>query len=138
MISQETLSFRTNGRGTTNISSQINAVLSASSIKTGIANIFVQHTSASLILCENADPMVRRDLEAFMSRVTPDGDPLYQHIDEGPDDMSAHVRTVLTDSGLSIPFNSGQLLLGTWQGVFLWEHRTQPHNRQIIISLYGE
>jgi len=119
MISQETLSFRTNGRGTTNISSQINAVLSASSIKTGIANIFVQHTSASLILCENADPMVRRDLEAFMSRVTPDGDPLYQHIDEGPDDMSAHVRTVLTDSGLSIPFNSGQLLLGTWQGVFV-------------------
>ena len=138
MISQETLSFRTNGRGTTNISTQLNAVTSASGFKVGIANIFVQHTSASLILCENADPTVRRDLEAFMSRVTPDGDPLYQHIDEGPDDMSAHVRTVLTDSNLSIPFSKGQLLLGTWQGVFLWEHRTQPHSRQIIISLYGE
>jgi secondary thiamine-phosphate synthase enzyme len=138
MISQETLSFHTNGRGTTNISGQLNAVVSISDIKTGIANIFVQHTSASLILCENADPTVRRDLEAFMSRVTPDGDPLYQHIDEGPDDMSAHVRTVLTDSSLNIPFRAGQLLLGTWQGVFLWEHRTQPHKRQIIISLYGE
>jgi len=138
MISQETLSFRTNGRGTTNISTQLNAVISASGFKVGIANIFVQHTSASLILCENADPTVRRDLEAFMSRVTPDGDPLYQHIDEGPDDMSAHVRTVLTDSNLSIPFSKGQLLLGTWQGVFLWEHRTQPHSRQIIITLYGE
>jgi len=138
MITQEALNIHTNGRGTINISKQINAVISTSDIKTGIANIFVQHTSASLILCENADPTVRRDLEAFMSRVTPDGDPLYQHIDEGPDDMSAHVRTVLTDSSLSIPLSAGQLLLGTWQGVFLWEHRTRPHNRRIIISLYGE
>lgn len=138
MISQEALSFHTNGRGTINISTQLNAVVSTSGISTGIANIFVQHTSASLILCENADPTVRRDLEAFMSRVTPDGDSLYQHTDEEPDDMSAHVRTVLTDSSLSIPFRAGQLLLGTWQGVFLWEHRTQAHNRQIIISLYGE
>lgn len=138
MISQETLSIHTNGRGTINISRQLNDMVSASGISTGIANIFLQHTSASLILCENADPTVRRDLEAFMSRITPDGDPLYQHTDEGPDDMSAHVRTVLTESSLSIPFRSGQLLLGTWQGVFLWEHRTQAHNRQIIISLYGE
>lgn len=138
MISQEALSFHTNGRGTINISTQLNAIVSTSGISTGIANIFVQHTSASLILCENADPTVRRDLEAFMSRVTPDGDSLYQHTDEEPDDMSAHVRTVLTDSSLSIPFRAGQLLLGTWQGVFLWEHRTQAHNRQIIISLYGE
>ena len=121
-----------------NISTQLNSVISASNIKTGIANIFVQHTSASLILCENADPTVRRDLEAFMSKVTPDGDPLYQHTDEGPDDMAAHVRTVLTDSSLNIPFQAGQLLLGTWQGVFLWEHRVQPHKRQIIVSLYGE
>jgi len=138
MISQEFLHFHTNGRGTMNISTQLNSVISASNIKTGIANIFVQHTSASLILCENADPTVRRDLEAFMSKVTPDGDPLYQHTDEGPDDMAAHVRTVLTDSSLNIPFQAGQLLLGTWQGVFLWEHRVQPHKRQIIVSLYGE
>lgn len=138
MIFQQTLNFHTKGRGTINISAQLNSIISTSGIATGIANIFVQHTSASLILCENADPMVRRDLEAFMSRVTPDGDPLYQHTDEGPDDMSAHVRTVLTDSSLNIPFSNGQLLLGTWQGIFLWEHRTQAHNRQIIISLYGE
>jgi len=107
-------------------------------MQSGIANIFVQHTSASLILCENADPTVRSDLESFMSRITPDGDPLYQHTDEGPDDMPAHVRTVLTDSSLTIPFRAGHLLLGTWQGVFLWEHRTMPHSRSIIISLYGE
>jgi len=138
MIFQETLNFHTRGRGTVNISSQLNAIVSASGISTGIANIFVQHTSASLILCENADPTVRQDLEAFMSKVTPDGDPLYQHTDEGPDDMSAHVRTVLTDSSLKIPFKNGQLLLGTWHGVFLWEHRTQAHNRHIVISLYGE
>jgi len=138
MIFQQTLNFHTEGRGTINISRQLNTIVSTSGISTGIANIFVRHTSASLILCENADPTVRRDLEAFMSKVTPDGDPLYQHTDEGPDDMSAHVRTVLTDSSLSIPFTNGQLLLGTWQGIFLWEHRTQTHNRQIIISLYGE
>lgn len=138
MIFQQTLNFHTEGRGSINISRQLNTIVSTSGISTGIANIFVRHTSASLILCENADPTVRRDLEAFMSKVTPDGDPLYQHTDEGPDDMSAHVRTVLTDSSLSIPFTNGQLLLGTWQGIFLWEHRTQAHNRQIIISLYGE
>lgn len=138
MIFQQTLNFHTEGRGSVNISSQLNAIVSTSGISTGIANIFVRHTSASLILCENADPTVRRDLEAFMSKVTPDGDPLYQHTDEGPDDMSAHVRTVLTDSSLSIPFTNGQFLLGTWQGIFLWEHRTQAQNRQIIISLYGE
>lgn len=138
MVIQHTIGFHTQGRGTLNISREINNLITASDIKTGIANIFVQHTSASLILCENADPAVRSDLEAFMARITPDGDPLYQHIDEGPDDMSAHVRTVLTDSSLNIPFNSSQLLLGTWQGIFLWEHRTHPHNRRIIITLYGE
>jgi len=138
MVIQETLSFHTKGRGTSNISQQINNFVANSGMQTGIANIFVQHTSASLILCENADPTVRVDLEAFMSKITPDGDPLYQHTDEGPDDMSAHVRTVLTDSSLTIPFRTGQLLLGTWQGVFLWEHRTMPHSRRIIISLYGE
>ena len=138
MVIQETLSFHTKGRSTSNISQQINAIVANSGMQSGIANIFVQHTSASLILCENADPTVRTDLEAFMSKITPDGDPLYQHTDEGPDDMSAHVRTVLTDSSLTIPFNAGHLLLGTWQGVFLWEHRTMPHSRRIIISLYGE
>ena len=138
MVIQKTLSFHTKGRSTSNISQQINTIVSDSGMQSGIANIFVQHTSASLILCENADPTVRSDLEAFMSKITPDGDPLYQHVDEGPDDMSAHVRTVLTESSLTIPFDNRQLLLGTWQGVFLWEHRTMPHTRRIIISLYGE
>ena len=138
MVVQHTLTFQTQGRGTSNISRDINRLISDSEIKKGIVNLFVQHTSASLILCENADPAVRVDLEAFMSKVTPDGDALYQHTDEGPDDMSAHVRTVLTDSSLSIPFSSAQLLLGTWQGIFLWEHRTHPHTRRIIVTLYGE
>ena len=138
MISQHTLSFNTSGRSTTNISSDINDIVTQAGLSIGFANIFLQHTSASLILCENADPAVRGDLEAFMSRITPDGDPLYQHTDEGPDDMSAHVRTVLTDSSLTIPFNQSGLLLGTWQGVYLWEHRTRPHRRQIIITLYGD
>ena len=137
MFYQTTLSIKTPGRGTQNISQQLNKLVANSGIGQGTANIFIQHTSASLILCENADPTVRRDLEAFMSRLTPDGDPLYQHTDEGPDDMSAHVRTTLTESSLTIPFNGGQLLLGTWQGVFLWEHRTMAHTRRLIISLHG-
>ena len=137
MFFQSTLTIKTKGRGTQNISQQLNKLVAESGMTQGTANIFIQHTSASLILCENADPTVRRDLEAFMSRLTPDGDPLYQHTDEGPDDMSAHVRTTLTESSLTIPFNTGQLLLGTWQGVFLWEHRTMAHTRQLVISLHG-
>jgi len=138
MIVQQQLSITTRGRGTQNITQDINRLVSDSGLSTGIANIFVQHTSASLILCENADPTVRTDLEAFMSRLTPDGDPLYRHTDEGPDDMSAHVRTILTDSSLNIPFNSARLLLGTWQGIFLWEHRSHGHSRHLIITLYGD
>lgn len=138
MIRQQSISIHTPGRGTLNISHEVNEVVNSSGVKTGIVNIFLQHTSASLILCENADPTVRSDLEAFMAKITPDGDPIYQHTDEGPDDMSAHVRTILTDSSLTIPFNSGRLQLGTWQGIFLWEHRTHPHNRKIILTLYGE
>lgn len=137
MFKQHTLTIQTSGRGTLNISPKINELVATSGIDTGLANIFVQHTSASLILCENADPTVRKDLEAFMCKITPDGDPLYQHTDEGDDDMPAHVRTVLTDSSLSIPFRSGQLQLGVWQDVYLWEHRTQAHKRHLIISLYG-
>ena len=138
MTFQTTLSFSTRGRGTQNISQSVNQAVAESGLSTGLVNIFLQHTSASLILCENADPQVRHDLESFMSRITPDGDPLYLHTDEGPDDMSAHVRTVLTESSLTIPFNQGQLLLGTWQGIFLWEHRTHPHQRRVIITINGE
>ena len=138
MVFQQSINISTLGRGTSNITRQIDELINQSEVTTGMVNIFVHHTSASLILCENADPTVRSDLESFMERITPDGDPLYKHIDEGPDDMSAHVRTVLTDSSLTIPFNHGHCLLGTWQGIYLWEHRTHPHNRRITVTIYGE
>ncbi|MDH5472498.1 MAG: secondary thiamine-phosphate synthase enzyme YjbQ [Gammaproteobacteria bacterium] len=138
MVFQQKIKISTLGRGTSNITRQVNELIQQSGITQGIVNIFVHHTSASLILCENADPTVRSDLEAFMEKITPDGDTLYRHIDEGPDDMSAHVRTVLTDSSLSIPLNHRQCLLGTWQGIYLWEHRTHPHNRSLTITVYGE
>ena len=138
MIFQKNITISTLGRGTSNITRQVEEVISQSGINTALANIFVHHTSASLILCENADPTVRGDLEYFMEKITPDGDPMYQHRDEGPDDMSAHVRTILTDSSLNIPVNSGRTMLGTWQGIYLWEHRTHPHNRKITVTVYGE
>ena len=138
MVHQHTLNLSTLGRGTSNITRQVEDIISQCKVNTGLVNIFVHHTSASLILCENADPSVRGDLEYFMEKITPDGDPNYEHRDEGPDDMSAHVRTVLTDSSLTIPVNNGRTLLGTWQGIYLWEHRTHPHNRRITVTIYGE
>ncbi|MFW2374398.1 MAG: secondary thiamine-phosphate synthase enzyme YjbQ [Gammaproteobacteria bacterium] len=138
MVFQTSINLSTLGRSTSNITRQIEEIIQQSNIQSGLVNLFVQHTSASLILCENADPDVRYDLESFMEKITPDGDPMYKHRDEGPDDMSAHVRTVLTDSSLTIPINNGQTLLGTWQGIYLWEHRTHPHHRRIIITIYGE
>ena len=138
MVHQQTISLSTLGRGTSNITRQIEEIISHCQVNTGLVNIFVHHTSASLILCENADPSVRGDLEYFMEKITPDGDPNYRHRDEGPDDMSAHVRTILTDSSLTVPINNGHTLLGTWQGIYLWEHRTHPHTRRITITIYGE
>lgn len=138
MIYQQTFTQQTLGRGTANLTRTVEEILGRSGITTGMLNIFVRHTSASLILCENADPDVRADLEYFMEKIAPDGNPAYQHSDEGPDDMSAHIRTLLTGSSLTIPFSNKQLLLGTWQGVYLWEHRTHPHNRKITVTVYGE
>jgi len=119
------------------ITAEVAQVVADADLKVGIANIFVHHTSASLIIQENADPDVRRDLDAFFARLVPDGDPLYLHTDEGPDDMSAHVRSVLTATTLSIPVSNGQLALGTWQGIYLWEHRTSPHKRRVTITVSG-
>jgi len=102
-----------------------------------VATLFVHHTSASLILCENADPQVRRDLEAWLSRAVPDGDALFSHIDEGPDDMPAHVRSVLTATSLSIPVRDGRMDLGTWQGIYLYEHRTAAHRRRVSVTIVG-
>lgn len=138
MVHQQQLRFSTEGRGTYNISRQISEVIEKSGIRTGICQIFVLHTSASLILCENADPTVRTDLDAFMKRLVPDGDSLFKHTDEGPDDMSAHVRTILTQSSLSIPVHDSEARLGIWQGIYLWEHRTSSFKRNVSVTVIGE
>ncbi|HWM86000.1 MAG TPA: secondary thiamine-phosphate synthase enzyme YjbQ [Kofleriaceae bacterium] len=133
----ETLTVATSGRGTTAITDEVERVVRAADVGDGLCNVFLHHTSASLILCENADPTVRSDLERFARRLVPDGDPLFQHTDEGPDDMPAHVRTILTQSSLCLPVAGGRLALGTWQGVYLWEHRLSPHRRQVTVSVVG-
>jgi secondary thiamine-phosphate synthase enzyme len=138
MIAQKTLRFRTRGRGTTEITTEIEREVRASGVRTGTCNLFLQHTSASLVLCENADPTVRRDLETLLARLAPDGDAAYAHDAEGPDDMAAHARSVLTASSLTLPVGDGRLLLGTWQGVYLWEHRHAPHERSLVLTVSGD
>jgi len=138
MIKQEELHVSTRGRGTYDLSHQIQSIVESTGIRTGMCHIFVRHTSASLMLCENADPAVRVDLETFMQRQAPDGDPAFTHTDEGPDDMSAHVRSVLTQTDLNVPVSDGHCALGTWQGIYLWEHRLAPHSRSVIITTTGE
>ncbi|MFW5427116.1 MAG: secondary thiamine-phosphate synthase enzyme YjbQ [Methylophagaceae bacterium] len=138
MVFQQQLDFTTSGRSTTNITQQIQQLVQQSGIQIGTCHIFVQHTSASLMLCENADPDVRVDLETYMQHIVPDGDPMFLHQDEGPDDMSAHIRTVLTNPDLTVPVSNGRCDLGVWQGVFLWEHRTHSHHRRVIVTVQGE
>ena len=137
MIVQKQISVSTRGRGTYDITDEVKRIVSQADIETGLCHIFVHHTSASLILCENADPTVRRDLETFMAHTVPDGDPMFRHVDEGPDDMPAHIRTILTKTDLQVPVSQGRCALGTWQGVYLWEHRTAPHQRKITVTLHG-
>jgi secondary thiamine-phosphate synthase enzyme len=138
MIEHRTLDFRTRGRGTTDITADVQRAVAASGIAQGLCNVFLQHTSASLVLCENADPAVRRDLETILARLAPDGDPAYVHDTEGPDDMAAHARSILTSNSLSIPVSGGKLMLGTWQGIYLYEHRTMAHARSVIVSVLGQ
>ncbi len=135
MFHTETFRVKTRGRGTYEITSSVQKAVEDAKIASGLCNVFVHHTSASLIICENADPEVRRDLERFFAREIPDGDPLFRHVDEGPDDMPAHVRSILTQSSISIPVAKGRCDLGTWQGVYLWEHRTAPHTRRVTVSV---
>lgn len=135
---QQAIEVRTRGRGSYELSGEIRSIVENSGIRTGICQVFCRHTSASLVLTENADPDVRTDLESFMSRLVPDGDPLYRHTLEGPDDMSAHVRAMLTQSGLSLPVGDGRCLLGTWQGVYLWEHRSAGHQRTVTVTVLGD
>ena len=138
MWRQYLLQIESRGRGTYDITRRVNQSLRESGVQTGLAHVFVHHTSASLIICENADPAVRGDLETFMAGLVPDGDPMFEHISEGADDMPAHVRTVLTHNGLSVPVSGGRLALGTWQGLYLWEHRTGAHRRQLTVTVHGE
>jgi len=138
MVFQQELSFSTSGRSTTNISAQVQNIVAQSGITIGTCHVFVQHTSASLMLCENADPDVQRDMETYMQHIVPDGDPMFLHQDEGPDDMSAHIRTVLTNPDLTMPVNGGRCALGIWQGIYLWEHRTHRHQRRVIVTVQGE
>jgi secondary thiamine-phosphate synthase enzyme len=128
----------TRGRGLYEFTWEVEAWIGRSEIREGLLTIHLQHTSASLLIQENADPDVRRDLEAFFKRLVPDGDPLFIHTAEGDDDMPAHIRTALTSVNLSIPVRGGQLVLGTWQRIYVWEHRTHGHARHVVLHLMGE
>lgn len=138
MIHQQQLSITTNGRSTTNITRQVEHAIQDSGIRTGVCHVFIQHTSASLIITENADPAVRQDLEYYLGKLVVDGDPNYIHDQEGPDDMSAHIRSMLTQTEITIPIRNGYSGLGTWQGIFVWEHRTSPHQRRLLLTIHGE
>jgi secondary thiamine-phosphate synthase enzyme len=138
MIHQDTIEVRTRGRGTADITGEVGAIVARSGIRRGLCSVFLQHTSASLVLTENADPDVRRDLETVLSRLAPDGDPAYVHDTEGDDDMAAHARSVLTSNSITLPVGGGRLMLGTWQGLFLWEHRASPHARTLVVTVLGE
>lgn len=137
MTHQTILEFQTSGRGTRDITDAVRQAVAQSGVQCGLAHLFVQHTSCSLAVTENADPDVRRDLETIFARLAPDGDRAYRHDTEGPDDMAAHVRSVLTGPELTVPVGGGRLLLGTWQGIYLWEHRTAPHRRKVVVTVMG-
>ena len=137
MTLQQTLEVSTRGRGTTEITDEIARIVRDAQVATGIAHVFVLHTSCSVILTENADPTVRRDLETLAARWAPDGDSAYRHDDEGNDDMAAHGRNILAGSSITVPVARGKLLLGTWQGVYLWEHRSVPHRRKVAVTVLG-
>ncbi len=138
MVSQDELQIATRGRGSYNVTQEVQRVVAASGISIGLCHVFLSHTSASLMLCENADPDVRLDVETFLAHLIPDGDPMFVHRDEGPDDMSAHLRTILTHSDLTIPVRNGACALGTWQGIYLYEHRTHGHQRRLVVTVQGD
>ncbi len=138
MVVRETIEVHTRGRSFEALTDRVAQIVKASGIAEGLCNIFVQHTSASLLISENADPAVRRDLERFMQRIAPDGSPDYEHDAEGPDDMPAHIRSVLTSTSISIPIAQGRLQLGTWQGIYLWEHRHARHTREVLVTIVGD
>lgn len=132
---QTVITVPTGRRGTVDITDELARAVTDSGVRQGLAHLFLKHTSASLMLCENADPDVRRDLEEFFQRLVPDGDPLFVHRSEGPDDMSAHVRSVITHNDLTVPVRDSRLALGTWQGIYVWEHRYNRTDREVVITI---
>ncbi len=137
-VFQVTLTIRTSGQGTHEITDEIARELTRTGLHRGVVNVFCQHTSASLVIMENADPSARTDLEAWLNRLVPEGDRHFTHTLEGGDDMPSHIKMALTRTSEQVPFADGRLLLGTWQGVFLWEHRRAPHARRIVLTFMGE
>ncbi len=138
MAFQTHIQFSTRGRGTTDITADIERQVDGCNVLYGTCHVFLQHTSASLLITENADPTVRTDLEAWLQRAVPDGDSIYRHTAEGPDDMPAHVRSALLSTSVTIPVTDGRLALGMWQGVFLFEHRHAGHSRTVAVTVTGE
>jgi secondary thiamine-phosphate synthase enzyme len=134
---QKEIQLETGGRGSYEITQRVADAVREAGVASGLCHVFTTHTSASLMICENADPDVRRDLETFMADLAPDGDHRFVHTAEGPDDMSAHVRSVLTHTDLTIPVRDGRLVLGTWQGVYFWEHRLRAHRRRVLVTVQG-
>jgi secondary thiamine-phosphate synthase enzyme len=132
------ITIATRGRGLIEFTPEVEKLVAAGKFRDGLLTLHLRHTSASLLIQENADPDVRSDLDAFFARLVPDGDPLFMHSAEGDDDMSAHIRTALTAVNLSLPIQHGELALGTWQGIYLWEHRTHPHSRLVTVHIIGE
>lgn len=131
----ETIEIQTERQGLLDITDRIASIVKRAEIDEGLCTVFVQHTSASLTIQENADPSARRDLETWLNRLVPENDPLYTHTAEGPDDMPSHIKAILTSTSLSIPVQSGRMVLGTWQGIYLWEHRTSPKRRRITVHI---
>jgi len=136
-IQHETITIETRGKGTVEITGRVDEILKSSRITEGVVTVFVRHTSCSLVIMENADPSARRDLHEFFERLVPEDTPWFQHTIEGPDDMPSHLRMALTRTSESIPVSSGRMLLGTWQGIFLFEHRRAPHTREIVVTIVG-
>jgi secondary thiamine-phosphate synthase enzyme len=135
VIYQQRFSVETNGRGCYDISANVQAIVREIDADVGLCHVFIRHTSASLMVSENADPAVLHDLDSFMTRLVPDGDAMFTHTAEGPDDMPSHVRSILTQTDLNIPVTDGQCALGTWQGIYLWEHRHAPHTRHVVVTV---
>jgi secondary thiamine-phosphate synthase enzyme len=138
MVFQERFQVVTHGRGTYLITAEVNERVRRSGITTGLCHVFIHHTSASLILCENADPDVRSDLERYMKRLVQDGDPLFEHTAEGPDDMPAHIRNILTSTDVTLPVHRHRCEMGVWQGLYLWEHRHSAFQRKLTVTVYGD